>query len=168
MIPQDMSYNWNNSITVNTGKTMNVDMPQELEPSRRNDTTKPWDDGLLGPSIQLQILTPQVNTGKMMNMDTPRELGPWGGNDTAKPWDDGVFLDINEVDVHVKKGILIGIQIQYQTKNGNSVDSERHGEKSGDALYRIKLDSSSEYLIGIMGYYRPIEGNALSHLVANK
>ncbi|KAK1553668.1 hypothetical protein Q3G72_001871 [Acer saccharum] len=114
---------------------------------------------LCGPSSPVQILTPQVNTGKMMNMDTPRELGPWGGNDTAKPWDDGVFLDINQVDVHVKKGILLGIQFRYQTKNGNSVESERHGEKSGDALYRIKLDSSSEYLIGIMGYYRPVEGN---------
>ncbi|TXG52232.1 hypothetical protein EZV62_021401 [Acer yangbiense] len=107
----------------------------------------------------VQNVTPKVNTGKMMNMDTPRELGPWGGNDTAKPWDDGVFLDIIQVDVHVKKGILLGIQLRYQTKNGNSVDSERHGEKSGDALYRIKLDRSSEYLIGIMGYYRPIEGN---------
>ncbi|TXG52230.1 hypothetical protein EZV62_021399 [Acer yangbiense] len=114
---------------------------------------------LFGPSSQVQILTPQVNTRKMMNMDTPRELGPWGGNDTAKPWDDGVFLDINQVDVHVKKGILLGIQFRYQTKNGNSIESERHGEKSGDALYRIKLDSSSEYLIGIMGYYRPVEGN---------
>ena len=37
-----------------------------------------------------------------MKMDMRRELGPWGGNDTAKPWDDGVFLDINQVDVHVK------------------------------------------------------------------
>ncbi|KAK0575429.1 hypothetical protein LWI29_000368 [Acer saccharum] len=114
---------------------------------------------LCGPTSPVQILTPQVNTSKMMNMDTPRELGPWGGNDTAKPWDDGVFLDINQVDVHVKKGILLGIQFRYQTKNGNSVESERHGEKNGDALYRIKLDRSSEYLIGIMGYYRPIEGN---------
>ncbi|KAK1555178.1 hypothetical protein Q3G72_022999 [Acer saccharum] len=114
---------------------------------------------LFGPSSHVQILTPQVNTGMMMNMDKPIELGPWGGNYTAKPWDDGAFLAINQVDVHVKNGILLGIQLRYQTKNGNSVNSERHGDKSGDVLYRIKLDSSSEYLIGIMGYYRPIEAN---------
>ncbi|KAK3231612.1 hypothetical protein Dsin_003493 [Dipteronia sinensis] len=114
---------------------------------------------LFSPSSQVQMLTPQVNIGMMMNMDTPRELGPWGGNFTGKPWDDGVFLAINQVDVHVKNGIILGIQLRYQTKNGKSVDSERHGDKSGDVLYRIKLDRSSEYLIGIMGYYRPIEGN---------
>ena len=75
-----------------------------------------------------------------MTMDMPRELGPWGGNDTAKPWDDGIFLDINQVDVHVKNGILLGIQLQYQSKNGNSIDSKRHGDKSGDILYRVRKE----------------------------
>ncbi|KAK2660531.1 hypothetical protein Ddye_007064 [Dipteronia dyeriana] len=113
---------------------------------------------LFGPSSQ-------VNTGMMMSMDTPRELGPWGGNYTAKPWDDGVFLAINQVDVRVKNGILLGIQLRYQTKNGNSVDSERHGDKSGDVLYRIKLDISSEYLSCVMGFYGPVEGSASFEVV---
>ncbi|KAL5847636.1 hypothetical protein ACOSQ3_011160 [Xanthoceras sorbifolium] len=72
-----------------------------------------------------------VNTEMKMNIDQPQEIGPWGGH-TGKPWDDGAnFLAINQIDVHVRNGIVLG----------------------------IKLDSTSEHLVGIMGFYGPIEGN---------
>ncbi|KAL5780491.1 hypothetical protein ACOSQ2_011228 [Xanthoceras sorbifolium] len=117
---------------------------------------------LFRPSIsQLQIVNPKVNTEMKMQIDRPQKIGPWGGH-TGKPWDDGAFLAINQIDVHVRNGIVLGVQLQYQNTDGQSIESKRHGggsSENGDTLCRINLDSQSEYLVGVMGFYGPIEGN---------
>ncbi|KAK1554996.1 hypothetical protein Q3G72_020191 [Acer saccharum] len=93
-------------------------------------------------------------------MDMPRPLGPWGGI-TGKPWDDGRFPFIKQIDVHVYKGIVHGIQIQYHNVDGMTVESKRHGGGGVDStVHRIKMDKSGEYISGVMGFYGPINENA--------
>ncbi|KAK4859881.1 hypothetical protein QYF36_013490 [Acer negundo] len=97
-----------------------------------------------------------------MKIDVPREAGPWGGK-SGKPFDDGVFSSIEQVNIFVGNGAVHGIEILYNTKNGNSVKSKRHGGggDSGDnvKIYRVKLDCSKEYIVGVMGYYGSFDGN---------
>ncbi|TXG52231.1 hypothetical protein EZV62_021400 [Acer yangbiense] len=115
---------------------------------------KPFED-LLCPSQEL-IITNKVN--EVLNIDVPREAGPWGGN-SGKPFDDGIFTAIKHVYVHVGSGSIDAIQLLYQNKDGCSIMSKRHGGGLVDTIHRIKLDCSSEYLVGIMGFSGPIDGN---------
>ncbi|TXG52225.1 hypothetical protein EZV62_021394 [Acer yangbiense] len=99
-----------------------------------------------------------------MNIDVPREAGPWGGK-TGKPFDDGVFSSIEQVNIYVQNEVVRGIEFLYKTKDGNSVKSKRHGTGTGGGddddqkIYRIKLDCSKEYIVGVTGYYGSFVGN---------
>ncbi|KAK3219991.1 hypothetical protein Dsin_013961 [Dipteronia sinensis] len=93
-----------------------------------------------------------------MNVDALREAGPWGGN-KGKSWDDGVFSAVEQVHVHVGNGMVHAVQFFYGSRDGKSVWSKMHGTGDGESLNRIKLDCSSEYLVGMMGFYGPIEEN---------
>lgn len=65
------------------------------------------------------------------------KFGPTGG-DTGKPWDDGRFALIKHIDVYVQRGIVQGIQIQYQTNNCMVVESKVHGNGEGATIvYRV-------------------------------
>ncbi|KAK4859525.1 hypothetical protein QYF36_006956 [Acer negundo] len=104
-------------------------------------------------------LTVQVND--VMNIEVPREAGPWGGIN-GKKFDDGVFSSIGQVNIFVGDGIVRGIGFLYNTQDGKSVESKRHGGcgRDDEKLYRIKLDCSKEYIVGIMGYFGPVVENA--------
>ncbi|KAK4859398.1 hypothetical protein QYF36_004738 [Acer negundo] len=104
-------------------------------------------------------LTVQVND--VMNIEVPREAGPWGGIN-GKQFDDGVFSSIGQVNIFVGDGIVRGIGFLYNTNDGKSVESKRHGGcgRDDEKLYRIMLDCSKEYIVGIMGYFGPVVENA--------
>ncbi|GLU14636.1 hypothetical protein SLE2022_311950 [Rubroshorea leprosula] len=83
--------------------------------------------------------------------DLPRDAGPWGG-DGGETWDDGVFSDIHKIIVFVCDASISGIRILYARSSMKSFLSEKHGGCSGD-ICRIKLAASSEYLVGISGFF---------------
>ncbi|KAK0599958.1 hypothetical protein LWI29_010192 [Acer saccharum] len=128
-----------------------------------------------GPSIP--IVT--IKEGITMNMDLPREVGPWGGN-KGKSWDDGLVGDIQQIDVHVGNGVVHAIQCQYRRRcsskkkkkkryhggDGNLVLSNRHGGGGASTVYKIELENHSyEYMVGITGFYGPIDGNCCFEVV---
>ncbi|TXG52224.1 hypothetical protein EZV62_021393 [Acer yangbiense] len=119
---------------------------------------KPFEDSFC-PSTQELFITQKVN--EVMNIDVPREAGPWGGI-TGKPFDDGVFSSIEQVKIFVGNGVVCGIEFLYKTKDGKSVNSKLHGGGGDDdeKLFRIKLDCSKEYIVGIMGYFGSVVENA--------
>uniref|UniRef100_A0A2N9GMN9 Jacalin-type lectin domain-containing protein n=1 Tax=Fagus sylvatica TaxID=28930 RepID=A0A2N9GMN9_FAGSY len=96
--------------------------------------------------------------GKEMNVVVPRGPGPWGGHGGMQ-WDDGVFYAIRELHLHFGDSFIHAIHILFETTDRKCVWSQRHGGTGGDKIYRIKLDASTEYLVGIMGFYGPVEGN---------
>ncbi|KAK0577680.1 hypothetical protein LWI29_036962 [Acer saccharum] len=99
-----------------------------------------------------------------MNMDMPRTLGPCGGI-FGRPWDDERFPLINQVNGHLRNEIVHAIQVHYQSVDGKLIESKRHGGGGSDTVHRIKLDISSEYLSGVMGFYGPVEGSASFEVV---
>ncbi|KAK2639933.1 hypothetical protein Ddye_027728 [Dipteronia dyeriana] len=108
-----------------------------------------------GPSIPIV----PIKEGITMNMDLPREVGPWGGN-KGKSWDDGLLGGIQQIDVHVGNGMVHAIQCRYHRGDGNLLLSNRHGGGSASTVYKIELEKHSyEYLVGITGFYGPIDGN---------
>ncbi|TXG69204.1 hypothetical protein EZV62_004139 [Acer yangbiense] len=116
-----------------------------------------------GPSIP--IVTIKANEGITMKMDLPREVGPWGGN-KGKSWDDGLVGGIQQIDVYVGNGAVHAIQCLYHSKDGNLVLSNRHGGGGASKVYKIELENqSSEYLVGITGFYGPIDGNCCLEVV---
>ncbi|KAK1554350.1 hypothetical protein Q3G72_011009 [Acer saccharum] len=92
---------------------------------------------------------------------TTREAGPWGGI-TGKQFDDGVFSSTGQVNIFVGDGVVRGIGFLYNTKDGKSVESKRHGGggRDDEKIYIIKLDCLKEYIVGIMGYFGPVVENA--------
>ncbi|KAF3949947.1 hypothetical protein CMV_024242 [Castanea mollissima] len=93
-----------------------------------------------------------------MNVVVPRGVGPWGGNG-GKQWDDGVFSSIHELHLHVGDSAVHAIQLFYESSEGKIVRSQKHGGTGGDQIHKIKLDASTEFLVGIMGFYGPVKGN---------
>ncbi|TXG52223.1 hypothetical protein EZV62_021392 [Acer yangbiense] len=120
---------------------------------------KPFEDSFCD-STQGLFITHKVND--VMNTEVPREAGPWGGI-TGKQFDDGVFSSIGQVNIFVGDGVVRGIiGFLYNTKDGKSVESKRHGGggRDDEKIYRIKLDCSKEYIVGITGYFGPVVENA--------
>lgn len=67
----------------------------------------------------------------------PRAFGPWGG-ETGRPWNDGSYPFVKRIDVHVRSGVVNGIQIQYQNNKGLTVDSKLHGcGEEAETVYRV-------------------------------
>ncbi|KAI3807295.1 hypothetical protein L1987_23221 [Smallanthus sonchifolius] len=73
----------------------------------------------------------------MLRMTMPREAGPWGASG-GKSWDDGVFSAIKQ--------------------DGKSVLSQIHGGTDGSKVELVNLDGEGEFLIGISGFFGPVEG----------
>ncbi|KAH7565667.1 hypothetical protein JRO89_XS09G0242100 [Xanthoceras sorbifolium] len=116
-----------------------------------------------GPSIP--IVTIKANEGITMNMDLPRQIGPWGGN-KGKAWDDGLFVAVQQIDVHVRDGVIVAIQCKYHGKDDKPVLSKRQGGGGATTIYRIELEHCScENLIGISGFYGPLDGNCCLEVV---
>ncbi|KAH7565665.1 hypothetical protein JRO89_XS09G0241900 [Xanthoceras sorbifolium] len=116
-----------------------------------------------GPSIP--IVTIKANEGITMNMDLPRQIGPWGGN-KGKAWDDGLFVAVQQIDVHVRDGVIVAIQCKYHSKDDKPVLSKRQGGGGATTIYRIELEHCScENLIGISGFYGPLDGNCCLEVV---
>ncbi|KAH7557732.1 hypothetical protein JRO89_XS11G0210000 [Xanthoceras sorbifolium] len=86
-----------------------------------------------------------------MNVEASREAGPWGGN-KAKSWDDVVFLLLRSKSMCMLY-IVHAIQVLYQSRDGKSVWSKRHGGGGGGSMCRIKLDCLSDYLVGMMRFF---------------
>lgn len=72
-----------------------------------------------------------------MEADVPQDVGPWGGK-TGRSWDDGTFKAITQIDVHVGKGIVRGLQIYYQDENNKLVEAnKRGGGKDVETIVRV-------------------------------
>ncbi|KAK4341721.1 hypothetical protein RND71_040222 [Anisodus tanguticus] len=95
------------------------------------------------------------NQMDVMKYIQPRSPGPWGGYN-GKGWDDGVFCNIKQVHVHMNTIIaaVSGIQIEYEKKN-----KIRKGNlfTFGGFDMQINIDGKSEFLMGIEGFYSPME-----------
>ncbi|PIN15246.1 hypothetical protein CDL12_12122 [Handroanthus impetiginosus] len=94
----------------------------------------------------------------------PPTLGPWGTINGGGKWDDGVFSAVKQVQVHVRRdtagvGAISAVRFEYQKSVGGEFLSPLHGEPSEDIVNKIEINGPSEFLIGIEGYYGPIEGN---------
>ncbi|KAL5822271.1 hypothetical protein ACOSQ3_020179 [Xanthoceras sorbifolium] len=121
--------------------------------------------GVYQKSPSIPIVTIKANEGITMSMDLPREIGPWGGN-KGKAWDDGIFVAIQQIDVHVRDGVVVAIQCKYHGKDDKPVWSKRQGGGSATTIYRIELEHySSENLVGISGFYGPLDGNCYLEVV---
>ncbi|KAL5755475.1 hypothetical protein ACOSQ2_020221 [Xanthoceras sorbifolium] len=116
-----------------------------------------------GPSIP--IVTVKANEAIKMDMDLPRQIGPWGGN-KGKAWDDGLFVAVQQIDVHVRDGVVVAIQCKYHGKDDKPVLSKRQGGGGATTINRIELEHCScENLIGISGFYGPLDGNCCLEVV---
>ncbi|KAK9279108.1 hypothetical protein L1049_012783 [Liquidambar formosana] len=95
-----------------------------------------------------------------MKAVAPCDPGPWGGL-AGKPWDDGVFSATKQVLVHVANdgGIIHALQFQYEKMDGKAFWSQKHGGRGGEITKRINLESASEFIANITGFYGPIEGS---------
>ncbi|KAM3758470.1 hypothetical protein ACB098_01G046300 [Castanea mollissima] len=76
-----------------------------------------------------------------------------------KQWDDGVFSAIRELHLHVGDSVIHAIHVLYESRDGKLVWSQKHGGSGGDKIHRIKLDESRDFLVGIVGFYGPVNGN---------
>ncbi|KAM3341812.1 agglutinin isoform X1 [Capsicum galapagoense] len=99
----------------------------------------------------------------VMKTIVPRSAGPWGGC-SGKGWDDGVFSTIKQVQVYMNtiSSAISGIQIQYEKKLDKTLFwSQLHGGlgAGNDTIRKIIIDGENEFLIGIEGYYSPVDNN---------
>ncbi|KAL4629028.1 hypothetical protein ACB092_05G279500 [Castanea dentata] len=116
--------------------------------------------GTLLDAIGAYVKIPQKkqdNTLKMV-LPVPRGPGPWGGHGGME-WDDGVFPAIRELHLYVGDSVIHAIRVSYQSKDGESVLSQKHGGEGGEPIDPIKLEVSKEFLIRIAGFYGPVEGS---------
>ncbi|XP_055835642.1 agglutinin-like [Solanum dulcamara] len=100
---------------------------------------------------------------EVMKTIVPRSAGPWGGC-SGKGWDDGVFCTIKQVQVHMDTHItaISGIQIEYLKKLDKTVFwSHLHGGLGAGSgiITKINIDGDNEFLIGIEGFYSPVDNN---------
>ncbi|XP_060194373.1 agglutinin-like isoform X2 [Lycium barbarum] len=99
----------------------------------------------------------------VMKTIVPRSAGPWGGY-SGKGWDDGVFCTIKQVQVHMNlySSAISGIQIEYEKElDKTSFWSQLHGGVGAgtDTIRKINIDGENEFLIGIEGFYSPVNDN---------
>ncbi|XP_075088651.1 agglutinin-like isoform X1 [Nicotiana tabacum] len=98
----------------------------------------------------------------VMKTIVPRSPGPWGGY-SGKGWDDGVFSTIKQVHIYMNLHIsaISGIQIEYEKKDKTSFWSQLHGGlgAGNDTVRKINVDGENELLIGIEGFYSPVDDN---------
>ncbi|MCD9639211.1 hypothetical protein HAX54_023589 [Datura stramonium] len=133
---------------------------------RNPNSTPPKEDAKnVEPNEELPMVEEIEIHEKMDIMKTivPRSAGPWGGC-SGKSWDDGVFCTIKQVQVHMDsiKSAITGIQIEYEKKlDKTSFWSQLHGGLGfgNDPFRKINIDGENEFLIGIEGYYSPVESN---------
>ncbi|KAK4478281.1 hypothetical protein RD792_017570 [Penstemon davidsonii] len=90
----------------------------------------------------------------------PRDPGPWGGSN-GKQWDDGVFTAVKQIDFHYDKSmnVIHSIQFKYRRRDGTSVWMPKHGGDGGDTMEKINIDYDDEFLVGVAGFYGPVENN---------
>ncbi|KAL5756546.1 hypothetical protein ACOSQ2_021292 [Xanthoceras sorbifolium] len=95
------------------------------------------------------------------------QKGPWGGN-KGKAWDDGLFVAVQQIDVHVRDGVIVAIQCKYHGKDDKPVLSKRRGG-GATTIYRLRNMEIFLYhqinLIGISGFYGPLDGNCCLEVV---
>ncbi|EYU34206.1 hypothetical protein ABFS82_03G029100 [Erythranthe guttata] len=91
----------------------------------------------------------------------PRDPGPWGGISSGKKWDDGVFSAVKQIQLHVyeRANAMNSIQFEYVTRDRRRVWMPRHGFNRGGIVKKIDIDEcKNEYLIGVAGFYGPVDG----------
>ncbi|KAK6115810.1 hypothetical protein DH2020_008079 [Rehmannia glutinosa] len=91
----------------------------------------------------------------------PRSPGPWGCVNGGREWDDGVFSAVKAVHVHVSgSGVISAVRFEYEKRDGTVFLSPKHGGSGGvvDFVHKVEIDGNSEFLIGVEGFYGPVEG----------
>ncbi|KAG5543205.1 hypothetical protein RHGRI_016079 [Rhododendron griersonianum] len=97
------------------------------------------------------------NMMRSMELFVPRDPGPWGASG-GKHWDDGVFSAIKKVHLNVVMELpgcsaIRAVRFQYEKADGKCFQSPCHG---GNGFPTIELDSPSEVIVGIEGFYGPL------------
>ncbi|KAI3460323.1 hypothetical protein Pfo_016986 [Paulownia fortunei] len=90
----------------------------------------------------------------------PRSPGPWGSINGGREWDDGVFSAVKAIHVHVryKTALISGVQFEYEKRDGTAFSSPMHGGPGPYTAKKVDIDGTSEFLIGVEGFYGPFEG----------
>ncbi|XP_059279118.1 agglutinin-like [Lycium ferocissimum] len=127
---------------------------KKIEPNEPEKKIEPNE-----PMVEIEI----HDKMEVMKTIVPRSAGPWGGY-SGKGWDDGVFCTIKQVQVHMNlySSAISGIQIEYEKElDKTSFWSQLHGGVGAgtDTIRKIIIDGKNEFLIGIEGFYSPVNDN---------
>ncbi|KAH6824939.1 hypothetical protein C2S53_008202 [Perilla frutescens var. hirtella] len=101
------------------------------------------------------------------HLSPPRSAGPWGGAGGGD-WDDGVFSAVKGVHVRLRSDtrVVSGVQFCYEGKDGEDFLSPLHGTIHEDMQRKtIVFGEQGEFLIGIEGFYGPLEDNVGSNVI---